>query len=85
MRGGLSVTVVARVNYNGELERIFAEVSDPRDLDLNPRMEFVDAVDVDADNRAELLFAKLTGAGRQFVVYRLYGLQMNELFTSGVR
>jgi hypothetical protein len=48
-------------------------------------MELVDAVDVDSDNRAELLFAQLTENGRRFVVYRLYGLQMNELFTSGLR
>jgi hypothetical protein len=85
MRGGIYVTAVARVNYNGELERIFAEVSDPRDLNTYPRMELVDAVDVDSDNRAELLFAQLTENGRRFVVYRLYGLQMNELFTSGLR
>jgi hypothetical protein len=85
MRGGVYVTAVARVNYNAELERIFAEVSDPRDLNTYPRMEFVDAVDVDSDNRAELLFAKLTENGRRFSVYRLYGLQMNELFTSGLR
>jgi hypothetical protein len=85
MRGGIYVTAVARVNYNGELERIFAEVSDPRDLNTYPRMELVDAVDVDSDNRAELLFSQLTENGRRFVVYRLYGLQMNELFTSGLR
>ena len=85
MRNGIYVTVVARVNYNGELERIFARVSDPRDLNTYPRMEFVDAVDVDSDNRAELLFATLSETGRRFVVYRLYGLQMNELFTSGIR
>jgi hypothetical protein len=85
LRGGVYVTAVARVNYNNELERIYAEVSDPRDLNTYPRMEFVDAVDVDADNRAELLFAQLSESGRRFVVYRLYGLQMNELFTSGIR
>jgi hypothetical protein len=85
MKGGIYVTAVARVNYNAELERIFANVSDPRDLDASPRLEFVDAVDVDADNRAELLFAKDSEAGRRFVIYRLYGLRMNEIFTSGVR
>jgi hypothetical protein len=84
-RGGVYVTAVARVNYNAELERIYAEVSDPRDLNTYPRMEFVDAVDVDSDNRAELLFAQLSDNGRRFVVYRLYGLQMNEVFTSGIR
>jgi len=73
------------VNYNGVVERIYGEVSDPRDLNTYPRMEFVDAVDVDADNRAELLFVKDSEAGRRFVVYRLYGLQMNELFASGIR
>jgi hypothetical protein len=85
MRAGIYVTVVARVNYENQLERIFAAVSDPRDLDTYPRMEFVDAVDVDSDDRAELLFAKTNESGRRFSVYRLYGLQMNELFTSGVR
>ena len=85
MRAGIYVTVVARVNYNNELERIYAAVSDPRDLDTYPRTEFVDAVDVDGDDRAELVFAKTNESGRRFSVYRLYGLQMNELFTSGVR
>lgn len=85
MRAGITVTVVARVNYNNELERIFAAVSDPRDLDTYPRMDFVDAVDVDGDDRAELIFANTSESGRRFSVYRLYGLQMNELFTSGVR
>lgn len=84
-KGSLYVTAVARVNYNNELERIYATVSDPRDLHAFPRMEFVDAVDVDADNRAELVFARYGDSGRRFVVVRLYGLQMNELFTSGVR
>ena len=85
LRGSIYVTSVGRVNYNGEVERIFGEVSDPRDLNTYPRMEFVDAVDVDSDNRAELLFVKDNEAGRRFVIYRLYGLQMNELFTSGAR
>ena len=84
-KGSIYVTAVARVNYNGELERIYATVSDPRDLDAFPRLEFVDAADVDADNRAELIFARYNETGRRFVVYRLYGLQLNELFTSGVR
>jgi hypothetical protein len=85
MRAGITVSLVARVNYNNELERIFAAVSDPRDLDTYPRYDFVDAVDVDGDDRAELIFAKTSESGRRFSVYRLYGLQMNELFTSGVR
>lgn len=82
---GFLVTMVARVNYDGQMERIYGEVSDPRDLDNNPEMRLVDAVDVDSDNRAELVFVLNTDAGRRFGIYRLYGLSMNEVFTTAVR
>jgi len=85
IRRGLVVTVVARVNYNQDLERIGAFVSDPRDLDAFPVVELVDAIDVDADNCAELLFARIGDTDRHFVIYRLYGLRLDELFMSGPR
>ena len=41
-------------------------MSDPRDLDANPELGFIDAVDVDGDGRAELLFQRQEGGGRTF-------------------
>ncbi len=82
---GITVTLVGRVNYDGQLERIYGEVSDPRNLDDDPVMELVDAADVDSDNRAELIFILHGDGNRRFVVYRLYGLSMKEIFRTATR
>jgi hypothetical protein len=80
--GGLQyfVTLVARQDINGDLHKAFSKVTDTQHLDIEPRFELIDAVDVDGDGRAELLFRKIYDAGSAFVVYRVIGDQLYALF-----
>jgi hypothetical protein len=74
------VTLVAREDVNGELHKAFSSVTDSQHLDVTPRMELIDAVDVDGDGRGELLFRQISDAGRAFSIYRVIGDQLYPLF-----
>jgi len=74
------VTVVAREDINGDIHKVFANITDQRHLDVEPKFELIDAVDVDGDGRAELLFRKDYDEGTAYVVYREIGDQLYALF-----
>lgn len=74
------VTLVVRSDIYGELHKAFANVTDNQHLDLLPRFELIDAVDVDGDGRGELLFRQSSDAGTAFVIYRVIGDQVWPLF-----
>ncbi len=74
------VTVVAREDIYGDLHRAFSSVTDAQHLDVIPRMELIDAVDVDGDGRGELLFRQFYDSGTAYVVYRVIGEQVYALF-----
>lgn len=74
------VTVVGRQDINGDIHKAFSNVTDNRHLDVEPKFELVDAVDVDGDGRAELVFRKLYDEGSAFAVYRVIGDQLYALF-----
>ena len=74
------VTFVAREDINGDFHKIFSSVTDNQHLDVEPKFEFVDAVDVDGDGRGELLFRKAYDLSSAFVVYRVIGDQLYALF-----
>jgi len=74
------VTVVARQDINGDIHKAFSNVTDQRHLDVEPKFELIDAVDVDGDGRAELLFRKEYDEGTAYVVYRVIGDQLYALF-----
>jgi hypothetical protein len=74
------VTVVARQDINGDFHKIFSNVTDDQHLDVEPKYELIDAVDVDGDGRGELLFRKVYDASSAFVVYRVIGDQLYALF-----
>jgi hypothetical protein len=74
------VTVVARSDLYGDLQKAFSNVTDSRHVDVLPRFDLIDAVDADGDGHGELLFAKVSDAGRAFVVYRVIGNQLWSLF-----
>jgi hypothetical protein len=80
--GGLQyiITLVARQDVNTDLHKAFSNITDSTHLDVIPRMELIDAVDVDGDGRGELLFRQVSGAGTAFVVYRVIGNQLYALF-----
>lgn len=74
------VTVVAKVDLYGELKQIFSSVTDSTHLDEIPRLQLIDAVDVDGDSRGELLFQETTDSGTGYVIYRVYPDQLIQLF-----
>jgi hypothetical protein len=74
------VTLVARQDLNGDFHKAFSSVTDTRHLDVEPRLELIDAVDADGDGRGELLFRKIYDTGSAFVVYRVIGDQLYPLF-----
>ena len=74
------VTLVARQDINGDVHKAFSNVSDSQHLDVIPKFELIDAVDVDGDGRAELLFRKVYDASSAFIVYRVIGDQLYALF-----
>jgi hypothetical protein len=74
------ITLVARQDTYGELKKAFTNITDNLHLDAIPRLELVDAVDADGDGRGELLFRKISDAGRAFNVYRVIGDQLYPLF-----
>jgi hypothetical protein len=77
------VTLVARVNYQGELNKLMTVTADSTHLDLNPRLDLIDAVDADGDNRAELLFRRTSDTGASYVIYRMTPFQMTQVFEGG--
>jgi hypothetical protein len=74
------VTLVVREDVNSEFHKALANVTDAEHLDVLPRLELIDAVDVDGDGRGELLFREVTDAGIAFVVYRVIGDRLYPLF-----
>ncbi len=76
------VTVVAREDTDGSVRRIFSSTTDNTRLDVTPRLQLIDAVDVDGDGRGELLFKHVSDAGAGYIVYRAGRDQLWTLFNS---
>jgi hypothetical protein len=77
------VTIVARLNSQDQLNQLLAIPTDSLHLDLNPRLDLIDAVDANGDNRAELLFRKTTDSGGSYVLYQMTPFQMAQVFEGG--
>jgi hypothetical protein len=63
------VTVIARVDFEGMPQKLASSVTDSSRLDVAPRLELVDAVDVDGDGLAELLFREYSFDQKSFIIY----------------
>jgi hypothetical protein len=63
------ITVIARVDIDGNPQKLSASVTDSSRLDVAPRLELIDAVDVDGDGLAELLFREYDFDQKSFVIY----------------
>jgi len=63
------VTVIARVDFEGVPQKLASSVTDSSRLDVAPRLELVDAVDVDGDGLAELLFREYSFDQKGFIIY----------------
>lgn len=77
------ITVVARVDINGQAQKVFSSVTDNNHLDAFPRMEIIDAVDADANGRGDLLFRQHSDTGVSYALYRVYPYQMVKVFEGG--
>ncbi len=65
------ITLIARTNLEGEVQKLFFAQTDSRHLDMTPRMELIDAVDADGDGRGELLFRRTFDNGSAYAIYRV--------------
>jgi hypothetical protein len=83
-RGDLqfSTVVVARQDIYGDLHKVFGHTTDNNHLDMQPRYEFIDAVDADGDGRGELLFRQVGDSGTGYSLYRVIGDRLWPLFES---
>jgi len=63
------LTLIARLDFQGDLQRLSASVTDSSRLDVVPRLELIDAVDVDGDGLAELLFREYGFDQKGFIIY----------------
>jgi hypothetical protein len=77
-----STVVVARQDIYADLHKIFAHTTDNNHLDMQPRYEFIDAVDADGDGRGELLFKQVGDSGTGYSLYRVIGDRLWPLFES---
>ena len=75
-----TIALVARDDIYGELHKVSTQVTDNHHLDAIPKYEFIDAVDVDGDGRAELLFRLTSDAGTAYAIYSVIGDKLWPLF-----
>jgi hypothetical protein len=77
------VTIVAQDDGMGQLKVALASVTDAAHLDRTPWMRLVDVVDVEASNRASLLFELRGKSSRQFALYRVIAAKPEQIFATG--
>lgn len=82
--GGVTfwITLVARQDFNGDLHKLKVLVTDSKHLDAFPRLELIDAIDVDGDGRGELIFREISDVDRNYVIYRVTPDNLKELFNT---
>jgi hypothetical protein len=76
------VTLVAQPDLYGGVLVLFKSVTDSAHLDEKPQMRLVDAVDVMADNRGELLFELRGKTQRQFALFRVQRGSAEQMFAT---
>jgi hypothetical protein len=77
------ITLIAQPDFNGTPIVLFKQITSERDLSIVPRMKLIDAVDTDADNRAELIFALENNMGRHYAIYRVANGTAEQVFATG--
>ena len=77
-----TIMLVARTDIYNNLHTLYSGVTDKFHLDITPRLELIDAVDVDGDGRGELLFKEISDAGTGWVIYRASADKLWKLFDS---
>jgi hypothetical protein len=77
-----SIVLVAYPDIYHNLHKMYVGVTDKFHLDITPRLELIDAVDVDGDGRGELLFRETSDQGAGWVVYRAGADKLAKAFDS---
>ncbi|HMF53021.1 MAG TPA: hypothetical protein VK593_01630, partial [Edaphobacter sp.] len=77
------VTIIAQDNGMGELKVALSSATDAAHLDRTPWMRLIDVVDVEASNRASLLFELRGQSSRQFSLYRVIAARPEQIFLTG--
>ncbi|MCU1247482.1 MAG: hypothetical protein JWQ49_511 [Edaphobacter sp.] len=77
------VTIVAQADGLGDIKPAIQSVTDAAHFNRTPKMQFVDAVDADATNRASLLFELRSQNARQFALYRVIASHPEQIFLTG--
>ena len=63
------LTLIARVNLDGNPQKLATSITDSSRLDVAPRLELIDAVDVDGSGVGALLFREYSFDEKSYVVY----------------
>ncbi|MCU1283976.1 MAG: hypothetical protein JWO13_326 [Acidobacteriales bacterium] len=77
------VTLVSRVDLEGNPRKVFSNVTSSDRLDVKPRLEFIDALDADGKGKGQLLFRRTSDVGSEFAIYRAGLDEMVEMFHGG--
>jgi hypothetical protein len=77
------ITLIAQPDFNGTPIVLFKQITTQRELSVIPRMKLIDAVDTEANNRADLIFALENQTGRQYGIYRVADNTVEQLFATG--
>jgi len=74
------ITLIARFDLDGNPAKLLANVTDATRLDVVPRLDLIDAVDVDGDGVAELLFSEYGFHQKGYIVYSVGHGVLNKVF-----
>jgi len=74
------ITLIARVDFNGMPQRLAVSITDSSRLDVAPRLELIDAVDVDGDGLGELLFRQTSLYEKSYIVYGVGRSSVTKVF-----
>ena len=77
-----SVVLVAYPDIYGNLRKLHVGITDKFHLDMTPRLELIDALDADGDNRGELLFRETSDQATGWVIYRPTADKLWKMFDS---
>lgn len=74
------ITLIARVDFEGVPQRLAVSVTDSSRLDVAPRLELIDAVDLDGDGLGELLFREYSFDQKSFIIYGIGRSTVTKVF-----
>ncbi len=63
------IALIARIDLENNPQKLLVNITDSGHLDVTPRLELIDAVDVDGDGLAEILFREYGFNEKGFVIY----------------